>query len=106
IDEYLKIFPAGSHMDEGLYLGGVASSRSGSYKKARTMFEAYLAKYPKGTQAPQVHLTLAKLFVMKMSDCAGASKHIKAIKAKSKVMAQEASKLESQCVKNKTGGEQ
>jgi hypothetical protein len=106
IDEYLKSFPAGSHVDEGLYLGGVASSRSGSYKKARKMFETYLAKYPKGTQAPQVHLTLAKLLVMKMSDCAGASKHIKAVKGKSKVMAKEAAKLETECAMNKKGGEQ
>lgn len=99
IDTYLTRFPQGAHLDEGLYLGGVASMRSGGLKKARSLFESYLAKFPKGTQVTQVHLTLAKIYAIKMADCYDAEKHIEAVKKKAAgtPMAAEAEKIEAKC---------
>jgi TolA-binding protein len=105
IDDYLARFPTGSHLDEGLYLGGMANTRSGNYKKARSQLETYLARYPGGAQVMQVHVTLAKIYAFKMSDCASASKHIAAVKSKGKAMADEAAKIEARCKKTPTGGE-
>jgi TolA-binding protein len=104
IDDYLKRFPQGAHLDEGLYLGGVASMKSGGYKKARSQFESYLARFPKGAQVVQVHLTLAKIYAIKMADCTDAKKHIKAVKTKAagSPMAAEAEKIEARCKKGGT----
>jgi tetratricopeptide (TPR) repeat protein len=99
IESYLARFPSGSHLDEGLYLGGVAHSKCGSYKRARGLFEKYLSKFPGRGQALQVHLALAKIKAVKMGDCAGASKHIKAVQSKAagSVMAKEADKIAARC---------
>ncbi len=104
IDDYLARFPQGAHLDEGLYLGGVSNMKSGGLKKARSQFESYLAKFPKGTQVTQVHLTLAKIYAIKMADCTDAMKHIKAVKSKAagSPMAAEAEKIEARCKKGGT----
>ncbi|MBW2262771.1 MAG: tetratricopeptide repeat protein [Deltaproteobacteria bacterium] len=97
IDVYLKRFPDGRHLDEALYLGGVAQSKNGNYKRARNMFESYLVKFPTGSQAKRVHLSLAKILVVKMSDCSAAIFHIKAVQAGGGVLGAQAGKLALQC---------
>jgi TolA-binding protein len=101
IDAYLARFPSGWHLDEALYIGGVSNSRSGSYKKARKQFEAYIMKYPEGTQALQVHFLLAKILTRKLSACSSAQKHVQIVKTKAAgtSMAAEADKLAAECKK-------
>lgn len=101
IDEYLDRFPSGGHLDEALYIGGVASTRSGMYKKAEGLFRKYLQKFPSGSQSAQVHLQLAKIYTLKLSSCSKASKHIKAVKTKAAGtgMAAEADELAARCEK-------
>jgi outer membrane protein assembly factor BamD (BamD/ComL family) len=97
IDAYLKRFPDGRHLDEALYLGGVAYSKSGNYKRARSMFESYLVRFPTGPQAKRVHLALAKILVLKMSDCSAATFHIKAVQAGGGVLGVQAGNLALKC---------
>ena len=97
IEAYLERFPDGRHLDEALYLGGVAYSKSGSYKKARTLFESYLVRFPTGAQAKRVHLALAKILVVKMSDCSAATFHIKAVQAGGGVLGAKAGQLALTC---------
>jgi hypothetical protein len=97
IDAYLKRFPDGRHLDEALYLGGVAYAKSGNYKRARSMFESYLVRFPTGAQAKRVHLALAKILVLKMSDCSAATFHIKAVQAGGGVLGAQAGNLALKC---------
>jgi hypothetical protein len=97
IESYLVRFPAGELLDEALYIGGVSHSRAGNHKRAVGLFEKYLRSYPKGAQAARVHLALAKIQALKLSDCASASKHLKAVKASGGVLADEAAKVQKAC---------
>lgn len=101
VDGYLERFPAGSLLDEALYLGGVAHSKAGSQKKARALLERYVGEFPKGPQAVRVHLMLAKILALKLSDCAAATKHADAVikKAPGSTMAKEAGKIRAHCSK-------
>lgn len=102
IDAYMKSFPSGKHLDEALYLGGVANMKSGSLKIARALLQRYLAAFPNEPKSAGVHLMLAKILAVRMSDCAGAAPHIKAVlkKAPGSGMAGEAQKIAAGCAKN------
>jgi TolA-binding protein len=101
LDDYLERFPSGTLLDEALYLGGVVHAKSGNSKRSRELFERYLSTFPSGPQAARVHLTLAKLLAMKLSDCASAVDHVEAVvkKAPGSHMAEEASKIAVYCKK-------